>query len=267
MFAQEQICNLVCICLPSGKLHWTEEYFRRLTCFDQLTALVSSELRRHSNGTVWSRFSTSKKAQISSISTVKLSIGGSRGPNTGPTDAASLSVERKEKVNKFELWFQNCLKKPAIYVYGLKSWGIILCALRLSSLNKHCLPMLASGTVIFNWQPLVAIFHHWPRLVLIGIDELPHDKTNKMACAPSEDSYLPVFAVCMKKAWVLSYALNTQWRLWSDWVDDQADLSRRWAQSFCWFCQEVAQMLEPDESNLSTCYSEPKWNNWICLLY
>ena len=50
----------------------------------------------------------------------------------------------------------------------------------------------------------------------------PHrDKTNKMACAPSEDSdqpgHLPslirVFAVCMKTAWVLGYPLSTQRRL------------------------------------------------------
>ena len=48
--------------------------------------------------------------------------------------------------------------------------------------------------------------------------EPPHDKTNKMACAPSEDSDPPgyppnlirVFAVCMKKAWVLSYPLSAQ---------------------------------------------------------
>ena len=46
--------------------------------------------------------------------------------------------------------------------------------------------------------------------------EPPHDKTNKMACAPSEDSDQPghppslirVFAVRMKKAWVLSYPLG-----------------------------------------------------------
>ena len=60
-------------------------------------------------------------------------------------------------------------------------------------------------------------------------NESPYDKTNKMACAPSEDSdqpeHLPslirVFAVCMKKAWVLSYPLSAQRRLWSDWVDAQ----------------------------------------------
>ena len=32
-------------------------------------------------------------------------------------------------------------------------------------------------------------------------------------------------AVRMKKAWVLSYPLSTQRRLWSDWADAQADLS------------------------------------------
>ena len=50
------------------------------------------------------------------------------------------------------------------------------------------------------------------------INEPPHDKTNKMACAPSEDSDQPghqpslirVFAVRMKKAWVLSYPLSAQ---------------------------------------------------------
>ena len=44
---------------------------------------------------------------------------------------------------------------------------------------------------------------------------------------PSEDSDQPghppslirVFPVCMMKAWVLSYRLSTQQRLWSDWVD------------------------------------------------
>ena len=54
-------------------------------------------------------------------------------------------------------------------------------------------------------------------------------------CAPSKDSdqpeHLPslirVFAVCMKKAWVLSYPLGTQRRCWSDWADAQADLSLR----------------------------------------
>ena len=70
-------------------------------------------------------------------------------------------------------------------------------------------------------------------------------------CAPSEDSDQPghppslirVFAVCMKKAWVLSYPLSAQWRLirlggcpgWSK--------SSLGAQSLCWFCHVVAHIM------------------------
>ena len=67
-------------------------------------------------------------------------------------------------------------------------------------------------------------------------NEPPHVKTNKMTCVPSKDSdqsghppsLIRVFAVRMKKAWVLGYPLNTQW---SDWADAQADLSLHWAHS------------------------------------
>ena len=73
----------------------------------------------------------------------------------------------------------------------------------------------------------------------LTISEPPHDKTNKMACAPSEDSdqpgHLPslitVFAIRLKKAWVLGYPPSAQRRLWSDWADAQADLSLQWAHS------------------------------------
>ena len=66
-----------------------------------------------------------------------------------------------------------------------------------------------------------------------------HEKTSKMACAPSEDSDQPghspslirVFAVHMQKAWVLSYPLSAQQRLRSDWADAQDDLSLPWAHS------------------------------------
>ena len=58
-------------------------------------------------------------------------------------------------------------------------------------------------------------------------------------CAPSEDSDQPghppslisVFAVRMKKSWVLSYPLSAQRRLWLVWADAQAALSLRWAHS------------------------------------
>ena len=73
-----------------------------------------------------------------------------------------------------------------------------------------------------------------------------------MTFAPSEDSdqtgqmpsLIRVFAVRMKKAWVLSYPLNAQRRLWPDWADAQAHLSIRWAHMpFCWFCHEAAQIF------------------------
>ena len=91
--------------------------------------------------------------------------------------------------------------------------------------------------------------------------ELPHDKTNKMICAPSEDSdqpgHLPslirVFAVCMKKAWVLSCPLSAQRILWSDWADAQADLSLRWAHSH--FVSFVIRLLIWAAENLSDAIS------------
>ena len=80
----------------------------------------------------------------------------------------------------------------------------------------------------------------WHLITLLNsskIFEPPHDKTNKMTRAPSEDSDQPghppihlirVFTVCIKNHWALSYPLSVQQRLWSDWVDAQADLSLHW---------------------------------------
>ena len=62
-------------------------------------------------------------------------------------------------------------------------------------------------------------------------------QNQQSGCASNEDSDQPghppslrrVFAVRMKKAWVLSYPMSAQRRLWSDWADAQADLSLCWA--------------------------------------
>ena len=56
-------------------------------------------------------------------------------------------------------------------------------------------------------------------------------------CAPSEDSDQPghppslirVFVVRTKKAWVFSYPLSAQRRLWSDWADAQTNLKTLWS--------------------------------------
>ena len=62
-------------------------------------------------------------------------------------------------------------------------------------------------------------------------------QNQQCGCAPRKDSDQPghppslirVFAVRMKIAWVLSYPLSAQRRLWSDWTHAQADLSICWS--------------------------------------
>ena len=74
-------------------------------------------------------------------------------------------------------------------------------------------------------------------------------------CVPREDSDQPghlsslirVFAVCLKKAWVLSYPLSAQQRLWSDLADAQADLNLRWAHTH--FVGFVMSWLRYERSN------------------
>ena len=103
-----------------------------------------------------------------------------------------------------------------------------------------------------------------PRPQLPTTTEPAHDKTYKMACAPSEDSDQPghppslirVFAIRMKKAWVRSYPLSGQRRLWSDWADAQADLSLRWAHTpFCRFYHAQAQLFVRSAWRLSIRHS------------
>ena len=103
------------------------------------------------------------------------------------------------------------------------------------SLKKHCIYQFhrlpnktSTKTTMQNFV-----------LQCIMLNEPPLDKTNKMACVPSKDpgqpghlpSLIRVFAFHMKKAWVLSYPLSAQRRLWTDWADAQADLSLHWMHS------------------------------------
>ena len=73
----------------------------------------------------------------------------------------------------------------------------------------------------------------------------PHDKTNKMTCAPSEDSDQPghapsltrVFSVCFK-------GTKDPALLQADSKDAQADPSLHWVQkSFCTFCRALAHFI------------------------
>ena len=66
--------------------------------------------------------------------------------------------------------------------------------------------------------------------------EPPHDKTNKMICAPSEDSDQPPQA---------DLSLMTKPTKWS--VRPAKTQISLGAQSFCWFCHEAAYMsLDPE---------------------
>ena len=66
-------------------------------------------------------------------------------------------------------------------------------------------------------------------------------QNQQSGCASSEDSdqsghppsLIRVFVVRMKKAWVVSYPLSAQRRLWSDLAVAQSDLSLRWAHTHC----------------------------------
>ena len=60
----------------------------------------------------------------------------------------------------------------------------------------------------------------------------------------------------MKKAWVLTYPLSTQWRFRSDWADAQADLSLRWAHTHCvgfvisWLILCLMPLFSEDATNV-----------------
>ena len=94
------------------------------------------------------------------------------------------------------------------------------------------------------------------------VHEPPHDKINKLTYVPSKDSDQPghlcslirIFAVCMKKARVLSYLLCAERRLirlggcpgWSE--------SSLGTQSFYKRCHEAANMFY--------CKSPNYWDTW-----
>ena len=83
--------------------------------------------------------------------------------------------------------------------------------------------------------------------IFLVLFEPPRDKTNKMACAPSEDSNQPGHPPSLIRVFAaLGPELSScgQRRLWSDWADAHADLSLCWAQMpLCWFCHDAAHFM------------------------
>ena len=85
------------------------------------------------------------------------------------------------------------------------------------------------------WKSCYCLRYMYVNWTTRNIREPAHDKTNKMPRAPSEDGW----------AWAsLATKLSAQRRLWSAWVNTQADLSLRWAHMpFYWFCHALAQTI------------------------
>ena len=86
------------------------------------------------------------------------------------------------------------------------------------NLYSKCLEDVTTATKFLEDENV----HQSPlNLEMDSPNEPPHDKTNKMACVPSEDSDQPghplslirVVAVRMQKTWVHSYPLSAQRRL------------------------------------------------------
>ena len=108
------------------------------------------------------------------------------------------------------------------------------------------------GHTPFCWFCHEAAHHVWPWKVqpvfIFPFSVLERERENYILLSPKTSSMHPpslirVFFVRMTKAYVLSYPLSAQRKLWSDWADAQADLSLRWAHMpFCWFCHEAAHV-------------------------
>ena len=80
---------------------------------------------------------------------------------------------------------------------------------------------IASARLMSIHNIIIFIWRTEKKLSFLKLLEPPRDKTNKMTFAQGEDSdqsghppsLIRVFAVCMKKHWVLSYPLSAQQRL------------------------------------------------------
>ena len=139
----------------------------------------------------------------------------------------------------------------------------LLCAQWVTRISLGIRPIWSESS-LSTWRKLGSLATHW-------VHSEDSDQTGRMP------RLIWVFTGRMKKAWVLSYPLSAQWRLWSDWADAQADLSLHWAHeeslgpelptectvktlirldrcpglsesslgahSICWFCHVVAHLL------------------------
>ena len=118
-------------------------------------------------------------------------------------------------------WFRRNLQTES-QIPGPSQWlGMSMLKFVMTECSKtqiRLMRLISKGTIDWHFS---ADSQH---TAVKQIHEPLHEKTNKMTSASSEDSYEPghppslikVFAVHMKKQWVLSYSMSAQQRLWSD---------------------------------------------------
>ena len=129
--------------------------------------------------------------------------------------------------------------------------------------HSHCRYWWSVCTAAWVWDDCkfkYVLSYLWNEKMLY---EPRHDKTNKVTVRPAKTQISlgvrPVFAVRMKKAWVLSYPISAQRRLWSDWAELPNKRTAKtlirlggcpgWsesslgAQSLCWFCHVAAHII------------------------
>ena len=117
---------------------------------------------------------------------------------------------------------------------------------KLSSLGAHLICWFCHEAALFSVL-LTLLSHCWPKMKKMWASTWQNQQSE---CAPSEDSDHPghppsllrVFAVRVKKTWVLSYPLSAQRRLirlggCPGWSESSLD-----AYSFCWFCHVAAHV-------------------------
>ena len=111
------------------------------------------------------------------------------------------------------------------------------------------------GSVSTCCKQCLIVFSHLSRDMTKPTKWLCAQRRLRSAWAPS---LVRVFAVRLKKAWVLSCPLSAQQRLWSDWADAQADLSLRWAHSHFVFWGSMLTKLQWLHNNLTSWINYPK---------
>ena len=139
------------------------------------------------------------------------------------------------------LWFLLHLVKLCVF-YNLRHFVDILFEITFDLILTREL-IISLNDLPWTFQRHSSSFDYLNQIII----EPPHDKTNKMACASSEDSDQPghppslirVFAVRMKRHWVISYPLSALLRLIR-----LGGCPVRWAQrSFCRFCHAAANKI------------------------